>query len=137
MTVENDDEALVREVKEKTAKLGRLLDEFSDRLRRMRQRNRQVEQEIGSFEQDLDGCEAGSRNAPDPRPARRPDRGRNRLLPAPAPGRNQAIPAALNAARTRAGVSGALRIRTPVASNSAFAIAAPTLVDGGSPEPLA
>jgi len=54
MTVENDDEALVREVKEKTAKLGRLLDEFSDRLRRMRQRNRQVEQEIGSFEQDLD-----------------------------------------------------------------------------------
>ena len=54
MTVENDDEALVGEVKEKTEELGKLLDEFSDRLRRMRQRNRQVEQEIVSFEQDLD-----------------------------------------------------------------------------------
>jgi hypothetical protein len=54
MTVENDDDALVGEVKEKTEELGRLLDEFGDRLRRMRQRNRQVEEEIVSFEQDLD-----------------------------------------------------------------------------------
>jgi prefoldin subunit 5 len=54
MTVENDDAGLVGEVKEKTEELGKLLDEFSDRLRRMRQRNRQVEQEIVSFEQDLD-----------------------------------------------------------------------------------
>jgi uncharacterized protein Yka (UPF0111/DUF47 family) len=48
------DDALVREVKEKTTELEKLLDEFSNRLRRMRQRNRQVEQEIASFEQDLD-----------------------------------------------------------------------------------
>jgi hypothetical protein len=54
MTVENDDAGLVGEVKEKTEELGKLLDEFSDRLRRMRRRNRQVEQEIVSFEQDLD-----------------------------------------------------------------------------------
>jgi hypothetical protein len=37
--------------------------------------------------------------------------------------------------RTLAGVSGADRIRTPVASKKAFAIAAPTLVDGRSPDP--
>ena len=47
-------ESLVSEVKEKTKELERLLDEFSERLRRMRQRNRQVEQEIVSFEEDLD-----------------------------------------------------------------------------------
>lgn len=45
---------LVGEVKEKTKELDRLLDEFSDRLRRMRQRNRQLEEEIGTFEEDLD-----------------------------------------------------------------------------------
>jgi hypothetical protein len=54
MTVENDDAGLVGEVKEKTEELGKHLYEFSDRLRRMRRRNRQVEQEIVSFEQDLD-----------------------------------------------------------------------------------
>jgi uncharacterized protein Yka (UPF0111/DUF47 family) len=50
----SDDAALVREVKEKTQELEKLLDEFSNRLRRMRQRNREVEQEIVSFEKDLD-----------------------------------------------------------------------------------
>ena len=50
----SDDAALVREVKEKTQELVKLLDEFSNRLRRMRQRNREVEQEIVSFEEDLD-----------------------------------------------------------------------------------
>jgi phage shock protein A len=48
------DEALVAEVKEKTKELGQLLDEFSSRLRRMRERNRQVEEEIASFEEDLE-----------------------------------------------------------------------------------
>jgi chromosome segregation ATPase len=50
----SDGEGLVGEVKEKTKELEKLLDEFSDRLRRMRQRNREVEQEIASFENDLD-----------------------------------------------------------------------------------
>jgi uncharacterized coiled-coil DUF342 family protein len=50
----SDDAALVREVKEKTQELEKLLDEFSNRLRRMRQRNREVEEEIVSFEKDLD-----------------------------------------------------------------------------------
>lgn len=31
-----------------------MLDDFGDRLRRMRQRNRQLEVEITSFEQDLE-----------------------------------------------------------------------------------
>ena len=48
------DEKLVAEVKEKTNELERLLDDFSSRLRRMRERNRQVEEELASFEQDLE-----------------------------------------------------------------------------------
>ena len=54
MSAEEADAALVDEVKEKTKELEKLLDEFSERLRRMRQRNRQLEQEIVSFEEDLD-----------------------------------------------------------------------------------
>lgn len=57
MTADGDGfggENLVGEVKEKARELETLLDEFSERLRRMRQRNRQVEQEIVSFEEDLD-----------------------------------------------------------------------------------
>lgn len=54
MTDDGGGERLVSEVKEKTKDLEKLLDEFGDRLRRMRQRNRQLEQEIGSFEEDLD-----------------------------------------------------------------------------------
>jgi len=54
VSAEDGDAALVSEVQEKTKELGRLLDEFSERLRRMRARNRQLEQEIGSFEEDLD-----------------------------------------------------------------------------------
>src|SRR5262245_31173524 len=46
------------------------------------------------------------------------------------------IPACLNAARTFAGVSGAWRTRTPVASKIAFATAEPTAAVGGSPEPV-
>jgi len=52
--VAETDEKLVAEVKEKTSELERLLEDFSSRLRRMRERNRQVEEEIASFEQDLD-----------------------------------------------------------------------------------
>lgn len=51
---EDGNDRLVVEVKEKARELEKLLDEFSERLRRMRQRNRQVEQDIASFEQDLD-----------------------------------------------------------------------------------
>jgi uncharacterized protein Yka (UPF0111/DUF47 family) len=54
VSAEEADAALVSEVKEKAKELETLLDEFSERLRRMRQRNRQLEQEIVSFEEDLD-----------------------------------------------------------------------------------
>lgn len=50
----HSDEQLMSEVKDKANDLAKLLDDFSDRLRRMRQRNREVEQEIVSFENDLD-----------------------------------------------------------------------------------
>jgi chromosome segregation ATPase len=46
--------ALVEEMQAKTKELEQLLDDFSGRLRRMRQRNRQVEDELASFESDLD-----------------------------------------------------------------------------------
>jgi hypothetical protein len=45
----------VDELREKTVELERMLDDFSQRLRRMRTRNRQVQDEIASFEEDLDG----------------------------------------------------------------------------------
>ena len=49
------DDALVAEVREKTNELAKLLDDFSSRLRRMRERNRQLQDEIISFEDDLEG----------------------------------------------------------------------------------
>jgi predicted phage gp36 major capsid-like protein len=49
------DATFVDEIKAKTKELEKLLDEFSERLRRMRQRNRQLEHEIVSFEDDLEG----------------------------------------------------------------------------------
>ena len=51
---ETREQRVVREVREKTQELASLLDDFSDRLRRMRQRNREVEHEIASFESELD-----------------------------------------------------------------------------------
>jgi uncharacterized protein Yka (UPF0111/DUF47 family) len=54
VNAEDADATLVSEVEAKTKELEKLLDEFGDRLRTMRQRNRQVEQEIASFEEDLD-----------------------------------------------------------------------------------
>ena len=51
---ETKEQRVVREVREKTQELASLLDDFSDRLRRLRQRNREVEHEIASFESELD-----------------------------------------------------------------------------------
>jgi uncharacterized coiled-coil protein SlyX len=45
----------VDELRDKAVELERLLDDFSQRLRRMRTRNREVQEEISSFEDDLDG----------------------------------------------------------------------------------
>jgi hypothetical protein len=49
----NGKKKVVEEVKEEARELAMLLDDFSGRLRRMRQRNRQVEQEIVDFEKEL------------------------------------------------------------------------------------
>jgi chromosome segregation ATPase len=54
MSTGDADTTLVSEVREKTKELGRLLDAYSERLRRMRQRNRELEDEITSFEADLE-----------------------------------------------------------------------------------
>lgn len=54
MTEAQEDPEFVREMQQKAGELERLLDDFGDRLRRMRQRNRQVEEEIASFEADLE-----------------------------------------------------------------------------------
>src|SRR5262245_43558393 len=47
------------------------------------------------------------------------------------------MPAALSAARTRAGVNGAVRMRTPVASKNALAMAAGVATTPSSPMPAA
>ena len=49
-----DDETLVGDVRDKARELTRLLDTYSERLRRMRQRNRELEEEIASFERELE-----------------------------------------------------------------------------------
>ncbi len=54
MSSNDADATLVSEVREKTKELEGLLDAYSERLRRMRRRNRELEQEIASFEADLD-----------------------------------------------------------------------------------
>ena len=54
MTSKEGDGGVVDEVREKARALESMLDDFGDRLRRMRQRNRQLEEEIASFERDLD-----------------------------------------------------------------------------------
>lgn len=59
------DENVVAEVRAKTSELGRLLDDFSNRLRRMRERNRQLEEEIASFEQDLERLRSRLAGEPD------------------------------------------------------------------------
>lgn len=48
------DPAYIAAVKQRTEELERVLSEFSDRLRRMRERNRQAQQEIENFQEELD-----------------------------------------------------------------------------------
>lgn len=47
------DREIVEELREKSRHLESLLESYGSRLRRMRQRNRELEQEIGDFEVDL------------------------------------------------------------------------------------
>ena len=47
-------ERVLEEVRSKTQELAAMLDDFSGRLRRLRQRNRQVEDEIALFEEELE-----------------------------------------------------------------------------------
>jgi chromosome segregation ATPase len=49
-----DDPAYIADVKERTEELEKVLNEFSTRLRRMRERNRKAQQEIESFQGELD-----------------------------------------------------------------------------------
>lgn len=54
MSEPGEDDRLVEEVRQRTKELDRLLVDFGDRLRRMRQRNRELSEEIESFEGDLE-----------------------------------------------------------------------------------
>ena len=54
MSPSQDDPAYIASVKERTEELERVLSEFSDRLRRMRERNREAQREIESFQNELD-----------------------------------------------------------------------------------
>jgi predicted nuclease with TOPRIM domain len=49
----NEKEQVLQEVRSATRELAGLLDDFSGRLRRMRQQNRRLEEEIASFESEL------------------------------------------------------------------------------------
>ena len=50
----SDDSAYIESVKERTEELDKVLSEFGDRLRRMRERNKRTQQEIESFQKELD-----------------------------------------------------------------------------------
>jgi prefoldin subunit 5 len=50
----SDDSAYIESVKERTEELDKVLSEFGDRLRRMRERNKRTQQEIESFQRELD-----------------------------------------------------------------------------------
>jgi len=50
----DDDPAYIASVKQRTEELEKILAEFSDRLRRMRERNRRTQEEIASFQNELD-----------------------------------------------------------------------------------
>ena len=64
------------------------------------------------------------------------ERARLRALSASRATRSAHLPAAASTARTRPGVIGASRMRTPVASKNAFATAAGHRRSAGSPEPV-
>lgn len=51
---QNGRKQVVQEVHEKARELEALLGDFSDRLRRMRRRNKQLQEDITSFEDELD-----------------------------------------------------------------------------------
>lgn len=48
------DPEYIASVKERTEELDKVLEDFSDRIRRMRERNRQTQREIESFQGELD-----------------------------------------------------------------------------------
>lgn len=50
---ENDGQ-LVEEVRDKAVELGRLLEGFSGRLRRMREQNKRLQDDISEFESELE-----------------------------------------------------------------------------------
>jgi phage shock protein A len=52
--VDENDPAYIASVKQRTEELEHVLSEFSDRLRRMRQRNRETQKEIEGFQRELD-----------------------------------------------------------------------------------
>lgn len=49
-----DDDSPIDDLRDRARQLMRLLDVYSERLRRMRERNRRVEAEIAAFEQELE-----------------------------------------------------------------------------------
>lgn len=51
---EQGDGRLVEEVRAKAGELERLLETFSGRLRRMREQNKRVQEEISEFESELE-----------------------------------------------------------------------------------
>lgn len=53
-SIDENDPAYIAAVKQRTEELDRVLSEFSDRLRRMRQRNRETQKEIEGFQGELD-----------------------------------------------------------------------------------
>jgi peptidoglycan hydrolase CwlO-like protein len=52
--VGSDDPAYIAGVKARTEELEKVLDQFSGRLRQMRERNRRTQQEIEAFQKELD-----------------------------------------------------------------------------------
>jgi prefoldin subunit 5 len=50
----SDDSAYIASIKARTEDLEKVLTQFSERLRRMRERNRRTQQEIESFQKELD-----------------------------------------------------------------------------------
>lgn len=48
------DGQLVEEVRDKAVELGRLLEGFSGRLRRMREQNKRLQDDISEFESELE-----------------------------------------------------------------------------------
>jgi len=49
-----DDASYIEQVKERAEELDRVLTEFGNRLRRMRERNRRAQAEIEAFQKELD-----------------------------------------------------------------------------------